>query len=717
MKRLFASMLLIVVLTYALPLTASEPLVSFEAASDAFVYEGDRIVAWKNGGTLGGEARAAYGAARYSEPDGGAAFDDARLEFSGGDAVAATKDWTIFAVVRADAPTSIGILSSRDAATPLVQLDYDEYSQIRFIVRDRVGGELKATIPAAEKQTHVVAVVFRTDDAGLSRARLTVDGASAESVGKVAFPVWGRTLQVGGLEIPGRRFAWRGLIHEVYLYDAALSDEEIDQFLKESSSRYGVDLSSEAPRRVDSWNVLNRSRWTGEPSREYEADVCVVGGGSAGCAAAIMAAREGATVVLIERQKRLGGTGANAFVSNWEGGPGDAVARELFERMKALGGAGVAKEYPHDEIKAPMGLKIVDPDEPYENSLSRAHPPEGGYRSVAYLPSAFDEAARALLGETGRVTILDETTFFQAELDASGKRVASVLCETKSGDVVRVRARVFVDSTGDVWLCRALGIPTMLGVDSRSEFDELGAPERGGLQLNAIARCYLIEPRETPKRAEPSEAPFPQCAYVSGWLDGPRCVNMLTSLPGKALIELGYDECLKRTEAIVHAHWSWLQSQPGFENYELTEIAPMLGIREGRRVRAKYVLRESDLAAGWEGQPHKDMIAVADHPCDIHGEGGVLTNVKTAYGVPYRCLIPDSEITNLLVACRGAGLSKIAASSCRLQRTMIQLGSAAGIASAWAARGEGDVEKIDVDALVERIDARRNYPDPSTVAE
>ena len=171
-------------------------------------------------------------------------------------------------------------------------------------------------------------------------------------------------------------------------------------------------------------------------------------------------------------------------------------------------------------------------------------------------------------------------------------------------------------------------------------------------------------------------------------------------------------QSLKRTEAIVHAHWSWLQSQPGFENYELTEIAPMLGIREGRRVRAKYVLRESDLAAGWDGQPHKDMIAVADHPCDIHGEGGVLTGVKTAYGVPFRCLIPNGSYGNLLVACRGAGFSKIAASSCRLQRTMIQLGTAAGLAAAWAAKENGEIDKIDVDALVKRIDARANYPIP-----
>ena len=187
---------------------------------------------------------------------------------------------------------------------------------------------------------------------------------------------------------------------------------------------------------------------------------------------------------------------------------------------------------------------------------------------------------------------------------------------------------------------------------------------------------------------------------------------MLTSLPGASLIELGYDECLRRTEAIVRAHWSWLQSQPGFENYELTQIAPMLGLREGYRVDAKYVLRESDLARGWENQPHNDMIAVADHPCDIHGEGGKLTSVKTAYGVPYRCLIPNSDFTNLLVACRGAGFSKIAASSCRLQRTMIQLGTAAGIAAAWATKENGEVEKIDVDVLVRKIDARANYPVP-----
>jgi hypothetical protein len=173
---------------------------------------------------------------------------------------------------------------------------------------------------------------------------------------------------------------------------------------------------------------------------------------------------------------------------------------------------------------------------------------------------------------------------------------------------------------------------------------------------------------------------------------------------------LGYDQCLSRSEQIVWAHWHWLQQIPGFQHYELREIAPMLGIRESYRLVARYVLNEHDLRAGLPDQQHPDLIAVADHPCDIHGAGGHLIEVPTAYGVPYRCLIPAGPWENLLVACRGSGFSRIAASSVRLQRTMIQLGHAAGIAAAWAARDDLAVDRIDVPQLVERLDAKSRYP-------
>ena len=73
-------------------------------------------------------------------------------------------------------------------------------------------------------------------------------------------------------------------------------------------------------------------------------------------------------------------------------------------------------------------------------------------------------------------------------------------------------------------------------------------------------------------------------------------------------------------------------------------------------------------------------------------------------------MIPAGRLENLLVACRGAGFSKIAASSVRLQRTMIQLGHAAGMAAAMAAEVGAAVDQIDVGQLVARLDARSRYP-------
>lgn len=64
----------------------------------------------------------------------------------------------------------------------------------------------------------------------------------------------------------------------------------------------------------------------------------------------------------------------------------------------------------------------------------------------------------------------------------------------------------------------------------------------------------------------------------------------------------------------------------------------------------------------------------------IHGEGHLCSELDVPYGVPFECLLPR-EFDNLLVACRGASFSHLTASSCRLSRTMMQLGHAAGLAA------------------------------------
>jgi hypothetical protein len=129
----------------------------------------------------------------------------------------------------------------------------------------------------------------------------------------------------------------------------------------------------------------------------------------------------------------------------------------------------------------------------------------------------------------------------------------------------------------------------------------------------------------------------------------------------------------------------------------------MIGIRESYRVITDYILTEHDLVAGLARQTHSDIVAVADHPMDTHGRGGRLRNVKGVYGIPYRCLIPKA-FDNLLMAGRGAGFSHLAASSCRLSRTMMALGHAAGIAAAEASAKQGDVRAIDALRLVAKMD-------------
>lgn len=642
------------------------------------------------------------------------------------------RELTILAVAQADASLSLPILAFRDSEKPFVQLDFDEFNQFRFIVRDVKGATLSATSPGRIGQRTIIGGIL--SKRGQESCVRVVHGAAISSPvsGKLTGLLVPINAFIGGMKLSGgAAYHWKGQMSEILLYNRALSEEEVGQIravwtkkysIKESVSGNSAGLAGNAETPggcfPDSWNILRRDDSNGKNQkidREMSADVCVVGAGSAGTAAAIEAAREGARVVLVERQCQLGGTGASGMVSNWEGGPGCDLCREFFDRMKAIGGAGVAKET-ECKITIPHGYKIIG-DEPYEISCVRAKPPKGGYRSVPFKPEAFDKAARDMLNETTRVAILTENEFFQAQTSSDKKRVDAILVrDLKSGAVTRVRAKVFVDSTGSVWLCRALGCETFLGIDPKSRFGEESAPETPPeLQLNALTRCYRVEPRKNPKieKIEPENiVAFPRCAYITGWADGPRMVNMLPTLPGAALIEWGYDECMRRTELTVRNHWSFLQQFPEFQNYELVEIAPMMGIREDYRVKTKYVLVENDVFAGWDGQNHPDRIAIADHPCDIHGKGGGLRHVSTAYGIPYRCLIPDASYENLLVACRGAGFSRIAAASCRLQRTMIQLGHAAGVAAAWASQNErapGQVEKIDIQKLTEKLDAHSRY--------
>jgi len=620
---------------------------------------------------------------------------------------------TVVAVARMEMASSVGIFSIREETIRTIQLDTDEHGSARFIVRDKSGNAANS-IEAPHFSTWGVWVgVLQRGTDGKSTAQVFFNKArgpvaSADLSGAVA----GTANWIGGLPL-GRHFlSWRGAIAEISVYDRAFADQEREKLARALCEKYGIDYQATGgvtPGAIYPWKTDLKPE-----TEEMSTDVCIVGAGSGGIGAALAAARSGAKVILVERQERIGGTGVNALVSGWEPGPGCSIAKEIYDEMRKIPrSTGISRLWPRKSSGFSMGLWLIDESlaDQYILTTRRVGVPSQEFHNAPYRPEAMDRACRELLKETGRVTLLDETTFFYATANDTRSRVESILVEDAQGKVTRINARVFIDSTGCVHLCRAIGCETMLGFDPKSRFDEPSAPEKGSLGLNAISRCYMVKPSKDPERQPPIEPVpyFAKCAHVTGWVDGHRVINPLPSLPGRALIDFGYERCMELSERSALAHWHWLQQQADFEGYELDYVAPMLGIRESYRVVTDYVLNEHDLIACLPGQKHGDIIAVGDHPCDIHGAGGGLRHVKNAYGVPYRCLIPKGEWENLLVACRGAGMSKIAASSCRLQRVIIQLGHAAGMAAAMAVEADVPVDKIDVKKLVKTLDAPSRY--------
>jgi len=436
-------------------------------------------------------------------------------------------------------------------------------------------------------------------------------------------------------------------------------------------------------------------------------DVCIIGAGSGGIGAALAASRAGSEVVLVEKQGQAGGTSTLAFVNNWEPGIGCSYSHEIYDSIKVTSASiCIAKGGGHPLTKEePYVFAIVDPTANYNQTLRRSDlkkPP-----SILFDFGQFDKTVRLMLEETGKCTLMLNTTFTKAI--SEGKTVKTIEIVSASGEKYEISAKVFIDCTGGVALCRNLGCETMLGAEPQSQYNEPSAPEEANKELNAISLCYQIRKSDHPVQGTPAPDGTFDYGLVGLVYDIPgkeniKSINPLGIMEGKELIRLGYDSAYDLAKKIIDDHWARLQKGPHLRGYEFYCYAPMLGIRESYRVVGEYVLNQNDLLAGYTNQDQKDIIALADHPMDVHGKNtkplGFLTE---AYGVPYRCLIPKGW-SNLLVACRGASFSQIAASSCRLSRTMIAIGHAAGFAASIAAK-----ENIPViNVPIERIQAEMN---------
>ena len=416
-----------------------------------------------------------------------------------------------------------------------------------------------------------------------------------------------------------------------------------------------------------------------------ECDLAVIGGGSGGFGAALAAARLGLDVVLVEKGDCLGGTSVRAGVNCWEMGiGGTGIPFDLYRELKSQPQAIAIYSFGRhqstfdprrESLPFPGGETVSDFNRCYLDTLQR-HVPRGQTCDAAYRrehwhglpfePVAMARTMRAMLERTGHCRVMLNTQFVTVE--ASEGRVAAV----RLSDGSRLQARYFVDATGDGLVCMAAGCRSMVGQTSRDEYGEPDAPTVATSRVNGVTLIYRAEPAET-SGVEPLAGGVPAAcwwakkfpvAHVNHYPNGDLNINMLPTMEGEEFMRLGYEAAYAECERRVRAHWqNWQTRFEEFRRYRISWIAPVLGVRETRRIVGEYVLTENDLLVGLSGQKHPDIICLADHMMDTHGShSGHRGEMNEPYGIPYRCLVPKG-FCNLLVACRAASFTSLAASS------------------------------------------------------
>lgn len=430
-------------------------------------------------------------------------------------------------------------------------------------------------------------------------------------------------------------------------------------------------------------------------------DVVVVGGGPAGICAALEAARNGCSVVIVEQYGFLGGMATaglvGPFMTSFSADGKRQVVQGIFEEILQ---------------------RLIDIDGAIHPSEIPAGSPhcgffvEGHHNVTPFDPESLKFVLFNLLEEAG-VHILLHSFFVGSLLDE--RRIQGVIVAGKSG-FQPIHSKVVIDCTGDGDVAANSGVPFTKGrsdgkmqpmtmffrvmrVDSKRVYEYVDANphDEGFGSLLELARkngdfpieTQLVGVYETHRQGE--------------WRVN---TSRIHNLDGTRVDDLTTGEVLGRRQvfALVHFLKKYI---PGFENAELMDTAPQIGVRETRHIQGDYLLTAEDLI---KTKAFDDAIGMYAYPVDIHdpsGRGHILHSVESgdAYELPYRMMLPRG-VEGLLVSGRCVSATHEAAAAIRVMPCAMVLGQAAGAAAALACQSNISPREIDINALQQLLHSK-----------
>lgn len=402
-------------------------------------------------------------------------------------------------------------------------------------------------------------------------------------------------------------------------------------------------------------------------------DLIVAGGGLSGVGAAVAAARQKLSVMIIEKSNSLGGALSGALVFP-------------FCPYKTWGSAEKPSKLLSDGIFTEMR-------ERYEKK-------KGDKVDINFDTEYFKFVLDDMVMDENIDVLLHATVY---DVSVSDRNVKSVKVATKAGSM-EVEADFFIDATGDGDIFYLAGCDYLLG----REEDNLCQPMTTCFRLCGVDLDKYKEEiaglQELYKqyRAEGKiKNPRENILIFGGLPDGmlhfntTRVVKMDPTNP----IDISVAEIEARRQIFEMVDFLKKNSQ-AFKNAVISSVASQIGVRESRKLKGEHILTPQEL---FDRVMFEDSIALGNYDVDIHspsGEGTVMKRFdrKYFYSIPYRSLLPK-EYDNLLVAGRCISATHEAQASVRIMPICVCLGEAAGTAIGLAKNTNTNTHTLDVKEL------------------